>query len=101
MIFKLVVPGPIEGVDEVRVLQWHKRVGDPVERDQVLVELETEKTIVEIQSAQAGVLRRILVADGDWARLGVPLALVGDTSDEALPEDPASARLLATGFEVD
>ncbi len=89
MIYKLVVP-PMGGVEELRVLQWHKAEGDSVDADQLLVELETDKAIVEVRSPRACVLRRIGVPQGDWAKVGPPLAFFSDTGDEALVTDNAA-----------
>jgi pyruvate/2-oxoglutarate dehydrogenase complex dihydrolipoamide acyltransferase (E2) component len=85
MIYQLVVPAG--GVEELRLLQWHKAEGDVVETDELLVELETDKAIVEVRSGRACVLRKIAVSQGEWATVGPPLAFFSDTADEALQTD--------------
>ena len=83
MLYKMVIPA-MGGVEELRVLQWHKSEGDSVQPDQLLVELETDKAIVEVRSPRACILRKIGVPQGDWAKVGPPLALLSDGADEAL-----------------
>ncbi len=85
MLYKLVVPSP-EGQadDEVRVLEWHKADGDRVDKGELLVELETGKALIEVRAPAPCALRRVLVAAGAWTRLGVPVAVLSDTLDEAL-----------------
>ncbi|MEP7208391.1 MAG: lipoyl domain-containing protein [Casimicrobiaceae bacterium] len=85
MIYQLTVPGPIEDVDELRVLEWHGDVGHAFAPGQLVLELETHKAVVEVRAARPGVLRRILCAAGEWQRVGMPLALLSDRSEELLP----------------
>lgn len=100
MIYVLAVPGPIEEVDEIRVLEWHGGVGHPFAEGDLVVELETHKALVEVRAGQAGVLRQIVCAEGDWQDLGAPLGLFSDEPDEALPDSPAQLAQLAVDFEV-
>ena len=100
MIYMLAVPGPIEDVMELRVLEWHRAAGQVIQCDDLVVELETHKAIVEVRAGQTGVLREILVADGGWCAIGQPLALLSDDANEALPADAATASLMAVTFEV-
>lgn len=100
MIYCLAVPGAIEDVEEVRVLEWHFAEGDSLAIGELLVELETYKALVEVRAAQAGVLRRISASAGDWCGLGQPLALLSDTADEPLPADDVQPPPLEVRFEV-
>jgi pyruvate/2-oxoglutarate dehydrogenase complex dihydrolipoamide acyltransferase (E2) component len=100
LLYKLVVPGPIEDVEEVRVLEWHAAEGAPIAAGDLIVELETHKALVEVRAGQAGVLRRIVCAEGDWQALGEPLALFSDGADEPLPAEPDDVAALAVAFEV-
>jgi len=101
MIYRLIVPGPIEDVEEVRVLEWHCKPGAAFVPGAMLVELETHKAVVEVRAGQPGVLRSVLCVAGAWQRIGEALAVLADTPDEALPdplEDGAAA--LAVAFEI-
>jgi pyruvate/2-oxoglutarate dehydrogenase complex dihydrolipoamide acyltransferase (E2) component len=101
MIYQLVVPGPIEDVEEVRVLEWHREEGGAFEAGALLVELETHKAVVEVRPELPGVLRRVLCQPGDWQTIGKPLALLSDTADEALPEEAGQdAQPLPVEFAI-
>jgi hypothetical protein len=53
-----------------------------------------------VRAGQPGVLRAIYCDDGTWQTLGAPMALVSDTSDEAIPVEPADLAAMAAEFEV-
>lgn len=67
------------------VLQWTVSEGDQVEEGQLLCEVETEKTTIEITAPVSGLLRKILVAGGGKGPVGMTLAWVGE-ADEEIPE---------------
>jgi len=100
MIYQLSVPGPIEDVEELRVLEWHGEAGRQFAKGEMIVELETHKAVVEVRAAQPGVLRRILCPPGEWQTLGRPLAIFSDSADESLPAPDESGAALAVDFEV-
>src|SRR5690242_16464352 len=100
MIYKLVVPGPIEDVREVRVLEWRGAAAQRFEPGELIVELETHKAVVEVRAGRAGVLRRILSEPGDWQAVGAPLALLSDTADEPLPATAEALESWPVDFEV-
>ena len=100
MIYKLVVPGPIEGVQEVRVLEWHGAPGRRFEPGELVVELETHKATIEVRANRPGVLRRVLCEEGGWSPVGSALALLSDHASEALPESPEALEQLPVEFEI-
>jgi pyruvate/2-oxoglutarate dehydrogenase complex dihydrolipoamide acyltransferase (E2) component len=100
MIYTLTVPGPIEDVEEVRVLEWHGTIGQAFSIGDLVVELETHKALVEVRAGQPGSLRQIICAEGDWQALGAPLAVLSDGADEALPASPDGLATMAVDFEV-
>jgi len=63
-IFEVKVPQLSESVAEATLLQWKKKVGDAVGQDEILIEIETDKVVLEVPSPSAGVLTEIVVADG-------------------------------------
>ena len=80
------VPSAGESVTEVQVAAWNAAEGDRVERDQVIVELETDKATSEVTAPATGRLAKIVAAEGDVVEVGDLLALIeegggGDTSD--------------------
>ena len=100
MIYQLLVPGPIEDVEELRVLEWHGGLGASFAAGAMIVELETHKAVVEVRAARTGVLRAILCEAGDWEKIGKPLALFSDSADEPLGGDALTLAPLAVAFEV-
>ncbi|QWD91606.1 2-oxoglutarate dehydrogenase complex dihydrolipoyllysine-residue succinyltransferase [Polynucleobacter sp. MWH-Braz-FAM2G] len=63
-IFEVKVPQLSESVAEATLLQWKKKVGDAVGQDEILIEIETDKVVLEVPAPSAGVLTEIIVADG-------------------------------------
>jgi pyruvate/2-oxoglutarate dehydrogenase complex dihydrolipoamide acyltransferase (E2) component len=100
MIYLLAVPGPIEDVEEVRVLEWHGEPGRSFESGELVVELETHKALVEVRAGQPGILRQIICAAGDWQAVGKPLALLSDRPDEDLTGLAEGLPPLPVEFEV-
>ena len=86
MIYALIVPSPGKDVIDVRVLEWHAQEGRRVLSGELIVELETHKVVVEVRAAQDGFLRRRLCAEGEWRRVGEPLAMLSLDADSPLPE---------------
>lgn len=100
MIYKLIVPGPIEGVEEVRVLEWHGMPGRQFEPGELVVELETHKATVEVRANRPGVLRIVLCEAGGWRGIGASLALLSDDPSEALPASEEALEQLPVEFEI-
>ncbi|MEQ9641369.1 MAG: 2-oxoglutarate dehydrogenase complex dihydrolipoyllysine-residue succinyltransferase [Alphaproteobacteria bacterium] len=73
---EIVVPTLGESVTEATVAQWMKKVGEEVARDEILVELETDKVAVEIPAPAAGVLREIIADVGTDVEVGGILAVI-------------------------
>lgn len=65
-------------MEEGIIVRWMKKVGDWVQKDEILLEVETEKAVVEVESNVSGVLLRILVEEGATVEVGRPLALFGE-----------------------
>src|SRR5205823_3129531 len=78
-----------ETVTEGTITKWLKNVGDEIALDDALFEVSTDKVDTEVPSAHAGVLRQILVPEGDTVPIGTPLAVIADTADEAVADRPA------------
>ena len=67
-IVEVKVPQLSESVAEATMLQWKKKVGDMVAADETLIEIETDKVVLEVPAPSAGVLAEILVADGGMVK---------------------------------
>jgi 2-oxoglutarate dehydrogenase E2 component (dihydrolipoamide succinyltransferase) len=63
-IVEVKVPQLSESVAEATLLQWKKKVGEAVSADEILIDVETDKVVLEVPAPAAGVLVEILVADG-------------------------------------
>jgi 2-oxoglutarate dehydrogenase E2 component (dihydrolipoamide succinyltransferase) len=63
-IVEVKVPQLSESVAEATLLQWKKKPGDAVAMDEILIEIETDKVVLEVPAPAAGVLAEIVVADG-------------------------------------
>ncbi len=73
-----------DSMEEGKILRWIKHEGDTVKKGESLAEVETDKVNIEIESFAGGVLRKILVAEGESAPVGANIALIG-APDEPLP----------------
>src|SRR5437899_11279192 len=73
-------------MEEGKILRWMKKESDQVKKGDALAEVETEKVNIEIEAFANGILRKILVPEGQSAPVGAGIALIG-TPDEPLPED--------------
>jgi pyruvate/2-oxoglutarate dehydrogenase complex dihydrolipoamide acyltransferase (E2) component len=78
MPYEFKLPDLGEGLTEGEVARWLVAEGDEVAEDAPLVEIQTDKTTVEIPSPAAGVVARILVGEGDVVPVGTVLVVIGD-----------------------
>jgi 2-oxoisovalerate dehydrogenase E2 component (dihydrolipoyl transacylase) len=77
--FKL--PDVGEGLTEADIVRWHVKPGDTVTVNQIIVEIETAKAVVELPSPYAGTVARLMVPEGETADVGTPIIAV-DTSPD-------------------
>ncbi|MCL4980460.1 2-oxoglutarate dehydrogenase complex dihydrolipoyllysine-residue succinyltransferase [Neisseria meningitidis] len=90
MIIDVKVPMLSESVSEGTLLEWKKKVGEAVARDEILIDIETDKVVLEVPSPQAGVLVEIVAQDGGTVVADQVLARI-DTAATAAAEAPAAA----------
>lgn len=90
MIIDVKVPMLSESVSEGTLLEWKKKVGEAVARDEILIDIETDKVVLEVPSPQAGVLVEIVAQDGETVVADQVLARI-DTAATAAVEVPAAA----------
>lgn len=80
-----------ESVSEGTIGRWLKQPGERVERDEPLVEIQTDKVNAEVPSPVAGILQQILLPEGTTAAVKSDMAIIGDeASSEAAPSPPAT-----------
>jgi 2-oxoglutarate dehydrogenase E2 component (dihydrolipoamide succinyltransferase) len=98
MSIEIKVPPLPESVSDATLVAWHKKAGESVERDENLVDLETDKVVLEVPAPASGILREIKVADGATVTAGDVLAVLDEgaaaettPAPEALPEEKPTA----------
>ncbi|NYF17537.1 pyruvate dehydrogenase E2 component (dihydrolipoamide acetyltransferase) [Microbacterium sp. AK009] len=103
------MPALAAGATEAAIQSWLVAVGDEVAAGQPIVEIETEKAVVEYEAEEAGVLARILVDEGGSAEVGSPIAVLaaqgedvavaGESASAAEPGDAAATTGATAGTE--
>ena len=94
MPYEFKLPDLGEGLTEGEIARWLVSEGQEVAEDDPLVEIQTDKTTVEIPSPAAGVVSRILAAEGDVVPVGTVIVVIGDGAaavDEPKADAPAAA----------
>lgn len=96
-LIEVKVPQLSESVAEATLLQWHKKPGDAIERDQNLIDIETDKVVLELPSPDAGVIARVLKGDGETVVAGEVIAII-DTEAKAgaVPEGVEASAAAAS-----
>ena len=94
MTIDIKVPALGESVTEAEVAKWFKAVGDAVEADEPLVELETDKVTLEVNAPAAGVLAEIVAAEGAEVEVGAILGRIDETG-AAVAAAPAATPAAA------
>ncbi|HPA88881.1 MAG TPA: 2-oxoglutarate dehydrogenase complex dihydrolipoyllysine-residue succinyltransferase [Quisquiliibacterium sp.] len=89
-LIEVKVPQLSESVAEATLLQWHKKVGEAVARDENLIDIETDKVVLELPAPSAGVLTSVVKADGATVVAGEVIAVI-DTEAQAGAAAPAAA----------
>ena len=84
---QILVPSLGESVTEATVAKWLKQVGEKVDSDEPLVELETDKVNVEVPSPLSGTLSSIKVKEGDTVEVGTLLGLVSEGKSQTSEPD--------------
>lgn len=97
--FKL--PDVGEGLTEAEIVKWHVAVGDVVTINQVIVDIETAKSIVELPSPYAGTVTALLVPEGETVPVGTPIIAVGDDAAPAAPAPASPAPASVDPAEID
>ncbi len=92
MATEVKVPILPESVADATIASWHKKVGDPVARDENLIDLETDKVVLEVPSPVDGVLKEIKFAEGATVVGGQLIAIIEEgAAPAAAPPAPAAA----------
>ncbi|MFN3781666.1 MAG: biotin/lipoyl-containing protein, partial [Candidatus Kapaibacteriota bacterium] len=90
MIVDVVMPKMGESLQEGTILRWLKNVGDRVERDEMILEISTDKVDTEVPSPAAGVIVEILAKENETVAVGTVIAKI--STDVEKTESPTSSE---------
>jgi pyruvate dehydrogenase E2 component (dihydrolipoamide acetyltransferase) len=99
MAVDIVMPRLSDSMEEGTVAKWLVAEGAEVTRGQLLVEIDTDKATMEYESESEGTLLQILVAEGETAPIGTPIARIGSPGEE--PAAAPAAAATPAGIEAD
>src|SRR5690606_29002323 len=94
-ITDVLVPQLSESVSEATLLNWKKQPGEAVEADEILIEVETDKVVLEVPAPSSGVLKEIVKGDGSTVTSGEVLARIDSEGKAAAAPAPAAAEAAA------
>ncbi|MET0983991.1 MAG: 2-oxoglutarate dehydrogenase complex dihydrolipoyllysine-residue succinyltransferase [Steroidobacteraceae bacterium] len=101
MSIEVRVPQLPESVADATLVAWHKQPGDPVGRDENLVDLETDKVVLEVPAPASGVIRELKVANGATVTSGQVLAILEEGANAQLAAKAPAANTEATPQAAD
>lgn len=84
------LPDPGEGLVEAEIVTWHVAEGDTVTTNDIVVEVETSKSLVELPIPFDGTVAKLLVAEGDTVEVGAPIIVIDDGSGDGAEAAPAA-----------
>jgi pyruvate/2-oxoglutarate dehydrogenase complex dihydrolipoamide acyltransferase (E2) component len=93
--FEFVLPDVGEGLEEGEIVSWLVAPGDTVARDQPLVEVQTDKALVELPSPVSGQIVSLAFAAGDIVKVGQVIVVLEDGQSASEPSSPAATTLAA------
>jgi len=94
MLIEIKVPQLSESVAEATLLAWHKKVGEAVKRDENLIDIETDKVVLELPAPADGVLAKIIKGDGSTVKADEVIETL-DTEGKASAAAPAAVQAQA------
>ena len=78
----IIMPKLGFNMDEGQLIKWNKKVGDNVEKGQVLFEIQTDKTTMPIESTLNGIVREIFVQEGETVPVTTPVAIIASADED-------------------
>ncbi len=99
-IIEVKVPQLSESVAEATLLSWHKKVGEAVGRDENLIDVETDKVVLELPAPDAGVITQIIKGDGSTVVAGEVIAILDTAASAGTAATPAAAPVAAAPAAV-
>jgi 2-oxoglutarate dehydrogenase E2 component (dihydrolipoamide succinyltransferase) len=96
MTIEVKVPALPESVSDGVVVGWHKQPGEPIRRDEALVDIETDKVVLEVPAPDDGVLESILMNDGDTVTADQVIGIISEGEMRAPQAQPVAAAAPAS-----
>jgi pyruvate dehydrogenase E2 component (dihydrolipoamide acetyltransferase) len=90
MASRVVMPKLSDTMEEGRILRWLKQEGDAIETGQALAEVETDKATVEMEAYTNGTIRKLISAEGQFAKVGELIAIIGAPGEDIAALLPAA-----------
>jgi dihydrolipoamide dehydrogenase len=90
----IIMPKLGFNMDEGQLVKWHKAVGETVKKGEVLFEINTDKTTMPVEATIDGTVLKIMLAEGQFAKVFTPIAVVGQ------PGENLDAALAASGEQA-
>jgi pyruvate dehydrogenase E2 component (dihydrolipoamide acetyltransferase) len=100
MVTEVIMPKMGQTMEKGKIVKWLKKEGETVQRGEPLLEIETDKTTIEIEARGSGILRKILTQEGSEAPIAEVIGYIG-TEDEPLPEAATRARVAPSKPEAE
>jgi len=100
MTIEVHVPALPESVTDATILSWHKQPGDTVKRDENIVDLETDKVVLEVTATAEGVLEQALFSEGDTVEAGQLLATIAEGASSKATPTVAASKTVAPKAEA-
>ena len=95
------LPDVGEGLTEAEIVTWKVKVGDVIAVNDIVVEIETAKSLVELPSPYAGTVTGLLVPEGETVPVGTPIIAIGDEASAPAPTPPRRRDPQADPGEID
>ena len=100
MSIEIKVPNLPESVSEATVATWHAKAGEPITREQNLVDLETDKVVLEVPATADGVLKEIRIQSGATVKAGDVIGVIEEGTGKAASTKAESAKPAAAKAEA-
>lgn len=101
MPVEILMPELGESVHEGTVSRWLKKPGDPVKEDEPIVEIMTDKVNTELPSPATGVLKEILIKEGDLVQVFAPMGIIDDGKDAGAAPESAAPKVEELNLDAD
>ena len=99
MISEVVLPQMGADMEEGTIVRWLKNEGDPVERGEIIAEIETDKANVEIEAFESGLFRKTLASEGDTVDVGTVIAIIAAQDDDIAAYEKGAVAAAAPAAE--